>query len=240
MNRAQSKDGIRKGFVVGLLVAIEGIDGSGKGTQAARLHQTLASAGWKSALMGFPRYRDTFFGNRIGDFLNGRFGQLDDVDPFLAATLYAGDRFESRELLCRMIAENDVVVLDRYVPSNVAHQAGKRQNADRLRLRNWIEHLEFEVYCLPRPDLVVLFDLPATAAAELIALKKPRDYTAMAADLQEADRDYQEAVRAAYLDLAEGPGWQTVSVVSEKGFRPVDEIAGEVANLVEARLRLAR
>lgn len=223
---------------MGLLVAIEGIDGSGKGTQAARLHQTLSAAGWKSALMGFPRYRDTFFGNRIGDFLNGRFGQLDDVDPFLAATLYAGDRFESRELLCSTIAANDVVVLDRYVPSNIAHQAGKRQNADRLRLRNWIEHLEFEIYRLPRPELVILFDLPAESAARLIAMKKARDYTPLAADLQEADRSYQERVREAYLELAEDKGWHTVPVVDgSSSLRPLDEVAADVAMIVQTQLR---
>jgi len=225
---------------VGLLVAIEGIDGSGKGTQAARLHQTLLAAGWKSALLGFPRYSETFFGARIGDFLNGRFGALGEVDPFLAATLYAGDRFESRDSLIETLEKNDVLVLDRYVPSNIAHQAGKRRDADRLRLRNWIEHLEFEVYRLPRPDLVLLFDLPAAKAAELIALKAKRGYTDQAADLQEADRVYQEGVRAAYLELAAGPGWQTIPVLKDGELRTVDDIGSEVASLVQTRLRLAR
>ena len=224
---------------MGLLVAIEGIDGSGKGTQAARLHQALTAAGWKSALLGFPRYSETFFGARIGDFLNGRFGALSEVDPFLAATLYAGDRFESRELLVETLKQSDVVVLDRYVSSNIAHQAGKRRDADRLRLRNWIEHLEFEVYRLPRPDLVLLFDLPAVKAAELIALKAKRGYTDQAADLQEADRTYQENVRAAYLELAAGPGWETVSVLNDQGLRGMDDIGAEVFRHVESRLKAA-
>lgn len=221
---------------MGLLVAIEGIDGSGKGTQAARLHRGLCEAGRKAALMGFPRYSETFFGARIGDFLNGRFGQLDEVDPFLAATLYAGDRFESRDALNDALRQNDVVVLDRYVPSNIAHQAGKRRGADRLRLRNWIEHLEFELYKLPRPDLVILFDLSAAAAAELIALKKKRDYTDSAADLQEADRGYQEAVRSAYLELSKSPEWAVVDVSRGGAFRSPDDIATEVLSLVQTRI----
>jgi dTMP kinase len=223
-----------------MLVAIEGIDGSGKGTQAARLHQTLSAAGWKSTLMGFPRYSETFFGARIGDFLNGRFGQLHEVDPFLAATLYAGDRYESRSMLVDAIAQSDVVILDRYVPSNIAHQAGKRTGEERLRLRNWIEHLEFEVYKLPRPDLVLLFDLPAATAQELIARKKPRDYTTQAADLQEADRDYLERVREAYLDLSEDAHWRRISVVEGESVRSIEAVAEDVSRTVLEELHRSR
>ncbi len=97
----------------GLLIAIEGIDGSGKGTQAARLQASLTRRGLKAALISFPRYQETFFGARIGDFLNGRFGSLEEVHPFLAATLFAGDRLESRSFLNEAIVSHDVVVLDR-------------------------------------------------------------------------------------------------------------------------------
>lgn len=221
---------------MGLLVAIEGIDGSGKGTQAALLHRRLVESGHRAALLGFPRYSETFFGARIGDFLNGRFGRLDEVDPFLAATLYAGDRYESKGTLQGALAAHEVVVLDRYIPSNIAHQAGKRRGADRLRLRNWIEHLEYELYGLPRPDLVVLFDLPARDAAGLIALKKKRDYTDSAADLQEADTDYQESVRAAYLELSTGPEWRVVEVVRDRQVRSPDVIAAEVFDAVSRQI----
>jgi dTMP kinase len=221
---------------VGLLVAIEGIDGSGKGTQAALLHRRLVESGRRAALLGFPRYSETFFGARIGDFLNGRFGRLDEVDPFLAATLYAGDRYESKGTLLDALAAHEVVVLDRYIPSNIAHQAGKRRGADRLRLRNWIEHLEYELYGLPRPDLVVLFDLPARDAAGLIALKKKRDYTDSAADLQEADTDYQESVRSAYLELSTGPEWRVVEVTRDGQVRPPEVIAAEVFEAVSRQI----
>src|SRR5262245_14747793 len=97
----------------GKLIAIEGIDGSGKGTQAARLVAGLQEKGLRVELISFPRYRDTFFGARIGDFLNGRFGGLAEVHPFLAATLFAGDRLESRQLLEDALGRNNVVVLDR-------------------------------------------------------------------------------------------------------------------------------
>ena len=132
------------------LIAIEGIDGSGKGTQASRLTVALQARGLRTAMLQFPRYAATNFGTAIGDFLNGRFGSLDQVHPQLAAVLYAGDRFESKQLLLSLISENDVVVLDRYVGSNLAHQAAKLDGDERKRLTQWIEQIEYGGACVVR------------------------------------------------------------------------------------------
>jgi dTMP kinase len=210
----------------GRLIAIEGIDGSGKGTQAAKLVDTLRAGGKRVELISFPRYRDTFFGERIGDFLNGRFGGLADVHPFLAATLFAGDRLESKALLQQSLAQNDVVVLDRYVASNIAHQAAKRTGPERRQLVEWIERLEFAVNELPRPRQVVLLDLPAIEAQRLIARKAARHYTEKAADLQEADAAYLEEVRKVYLQLAAGNReWRVIPVFSGGALRSIDDVA---------------
>ena len=126
------------------LIAIEGIDGAGKGTQASRLVSSLRELGLTVASLQFPRYAATTFGLAIGDFLNGRFGALNEVHPQLAAVLYAGDRFESRSLLINMMDSNDVVVLDRFVGSNLAHQSAKLEGDARTALIAWIEKIEYE------------------------------------------------------------------------------------------------
>jgi dTMP kinase len=215
---------------VARLIAIEGIDGSGKGTQAARLVATLQVRGHAAVLFGFPRYRETFFGARIGEFLNGRFGTLADVHPFLAALLFAGDRWESRGRLQELLARYEFVVLDRYVASNIAHQAAKREGAERQVLADWIRRLEFEIYGLPPADVTILLDLPASVARTLVARKSQRDYTASAVDLQEADLKYQEQVRELYLSLcAADATWRKVSVVDSAGaVRSIEAISGDV------------
>jgi dTMP kinase len=221
----------------GALIAIEGIDGSGKGTQAALLRDALIARGLKTALISFPRYQETFFGARIGDFLNGRFGSLDEVHPFLAATLFAGDRLESRPMLMQALETHDVVVLDRYVASNIAHQAAKRGGDERRTLAQWILNLEFSVNQLPRPDLAILLDLPAQAAQTLIAKKNARTYTDRAADLQEADATYLENVRQVYLALAaEDPHWNIIEVDREKAIRSIDAISSEALQLALAAI----
>jgi dTMP kinase len=130
---------------VGYLIAIEGIDGSGKGTQAQLLLQRLEEQGRRATLLSFPRYEATFFGRTVGEYLNGAFGSLGQVHPFFASLLFAGDRFESRTVLTDALAANDVVVLDRYVASNVAHQAARLAGEARRQLIEAIERVEFEI-----------------------------------------------------------------------------------------------
>ena len=220
--------------LVTLLVNIEGIDGSGKGTQAARLQARLVAQGCRTELVSFPRYRQTHFGQKVADFLNGRFGQLNEVNPFLASLLYAGDRFESKNWLADAIDNHDVVIFDRYVASNMAHQASKLDGAERTELIGWIEQLEFGIYELPRPDLCVLLDIPPQIAQQLIARKAPRDYTEQAADLQESDSNHLERTRQVYLELARTrPGWNCVSCVQDEQLRAADEIEAEIWSLVQ-------
>lgn len=222
---------------VGLLVAIEGIDGTGKGTQARRLADALAAAGYRTRLISFPRYNETTFGRRIGEYLNGRYGALHEVHPLLVALLYAGDRFESRELLRESRDACDVVILDRYVASNVAHQGAKRCGGERDELRSFIEKLEFELYELPRPDLVILLDLPAAQAQELVARKTPRGYTDRTRDLQEENLQYLEEVRQLYLQESEDTAWRRVDVSRDGVLRSIADIGDEIYEVVAARLR---
>jgi dTMP kinase len=223
-------------LAVGYVVAIEGIDGSGKGTQAKRLHERLQSEGLRATLISFPRYDATFFGRAVGEYLNGAFGSLGQVHPFFASLLFAGDRFESRTVLTEALAANDVVVLDRYVASNIAHQAARLEGAGRQWLGAAIEHLEFDLYEMPRPDLVVLLDLSVPCAQRLIANKPARSYTERTADIQEADADYLTRVRALYLELASRqPNWSVISCEQRGSLRGVDEIAEEIGILVQSR-----
>ena len=220
------------------LIAIEGIDGSGKGTQSKRLVERLRSDGHRVALLSFPRYDDTFFGARIGDYLNGRFGSLEAVDPFLAALLFAGDRFESKPVLEDALAAHDFVVLDRYVASNVAHQGAKVDDPDaRAELVRRIEHVEFTLHALPRPDVTVWLDLPVPLAVRLIADKAERTYTDAAADLHEADAAYLERTAAVYRDLANGANWVRVACADGNAVRAVGEIAGEVVRCARLQPR---
>ncbi|MCC7423563.1 MAG: thymidylate kinase [Planctomycetaceae bacterium] len=213
-----------------MLIAIEGIDGSGKGTQSARLVERWNEAGHKTALLSFPQYGTTLFGRAVGDFLNGRFGSLDAVHPFLASLLYAGDRFESRNVLQQLLDTHEHVVLDRYVASNLAHQGAKCDGPARAELLDRIRTIEHEIYGMPVADRTILLDLPALQAQELIARKAARTYTEKAADLQEADGRYLARVSEVYRELAvaDSHHWRIISCSDAEGIRPVDAISDDV------------
>ena len=128
------------------------------------------------------------------------------------------------------------MICDRYVASNVAHQGAKASGTERNELIEWIQHLEYSIYKLPRADLTLFLDVDVEHAQELIAAKSRRDYTDKAADLQEADANYLRRVRDVYLELAREQQWTSINCVQGTRVRTIDEIAAEIAAVVEASL----
>ena len=217
-----------------LLVAIEGIDGSGKGTQASLLRDALTREGFSCGVIAFPRYDATTFGRTIARYLNGEFGDLQTVGPHFAALLYAGDRFESLPLIQSEIESRDVLIFDRYVPSNLAHQAAKLPAIQRDPFIAWVESIEYGVYKLPRPDLVIFLDMPVDLAQQLIAQKPTRRYTSKAADLHEADREHLEQTAQVYRHLAERDRtWHVVNCADQAQPRAADAILQRIVALVQ-------
>ena len=128
----------------GKLIAIEGIDGSGKRTQLDLLEKALRARGVSTHSTGFPHY-ESWFGKMVGQFLNGDFGALETVDPHFAALLYAGDRFEAKQELSAALDQGKLILADRYIASNLAHQTARVSPGKRDEFIAWIEHLEYEL-----------------------------------------------------------------------------------------------
>lgn len=222
---------------MGMLVALEGIDGSGKGTQARLLADALARRGFTARLFSFPCYDETFFGREAGRYLNGAFGDLHSVPPEFAALLYAGDRLEKREELLAALRDNDVVVCDRYVPSNFAHQAAKLPRERQDALIGWIAAVEYTVFGLPRPDLVCLLTMPPEQSAALVLHKEKRSYTEKRLDLHEAAGDYLRDAARVFARLADREGWIVIEGVADGAVRGIEEVGRELLEHVLAALR---
>ncbi|MGF1691144.1 dTMP kinase [Photobacterium kagoshimensis] len=221
-----------------MIIAIEGIDGSGKNTQANLLLNKLEEQGKKVILLGFPCYSETFFGKEVGCYLNGEFGGLDVVSPKLASMLYAGDRYEKKSSIINALNDGCIIIIDRYVSSNIAHQSAKLVGNERSELQRWIEKLEYEVYGLPKADLNILLNLDADHSSKLVLKKDARDYTDKSKDLHEEDSTYLEKVANVYQDIASKSGkWTIIDCLNDNKLKSIEDISNEVFGAVSLLLK---
>ena len=212
-----------------MLLAIEGGDGAGKATAAAEVARQLNAAGRSACVLSFPRYADTTGGWALGEMLGGRLPR--DVSPRAAAVLYALDRMESRDALLAAADAHEVVVLDRYIASNLAYQAARGPADEAAALMRWIWVLETVQFALPPPDLSIYLATPVDIARRQIAMKRQRDYTDQAFDVNEADAGLQARVRENYAALAAADyagRWATVATVRDDTMRTPGDIAAEI------------
>jgi dTMP kinase len=158
--------------------------------------------------MSFPAYADTRSGAHIRTYLQGAFGPLDKNHPFLVSLLYALDRFEHRDFLQTFARGNALLICDRYVASNIAHQGAKLE--DWRPVAEQIQQIEHGVLGLPRPDLTILLDIPAE---DSFRRTHARDADP---DLHQDNIEYMRRVRQIYLELARtDPNWHVVKCLSE-------------------------
>jgi dTMP kinase len=223
----------------GILIAIEGIDGSGKHTQAKLLEHSLMARGHSVYATGFPQY-DSWFGSMVGKFLNGDFGSLEAVDPHFSALLYAGDRFEAKPLIQCALNEGKVVLIDRYVSSNLAHQVARAAAEKRSEFLRWIEHLEYVIYGLPRESLILYLRVPPSQAQKLVAMKAERNYTRATHDLQEKSLRHLRDAAEMYDMLSRSKPWATIQCFDAQSgsLRLPEEISGEVLSAVKSVLEI--
>lgn len=219
-------------MMTGKLITIEGIDGSGKGTQAIELIAQLNKIGIEAKMYSFPAYDKTFFGKEIGAFLRGEFGSIDEVHPKLAALLFASDRLEQKDSLVNDLQRGVYVVCDRYVESNIAHQAAKFPENDRAEFIGWVKTLEYQVNRLPKPDKTIFLDVPLSVSKQLVLKKKQRTYTDVKEDIHEADHGYLEKVYCVYKQMELTENWHRIACTENDRVKSIDEISRAIMNSV--------
>jgi dTMP kinase len=174
----------------------------------------------------------------VGKFLNGEFGSLQDVDPHFSALLYAGDRFEAKPRIQSALNQGKIVLVDRYVASNLAHQVARASAEKRSEFLRWIEHLEYSIYGLPREDLILYLRVPPSQAQKLVAQKSGRNYTRAKHDIQEKSLSHLENAAEMYDMLSRSRPWATIQCydAQNNSLRLLEDIAAEVWSAVQSAL----
>ncbi|HUC89771.1 MAG TPA: FAD-dependent thymidylate synthase [Patescibacteria group bacterium] len=187
----------------GVFIVIEGVDGSGKGTQFELLRDRLIQAGYDVETFDFPQYSNPS-SHFVKEYLNGAYGTADQVGPYTSSLFYALDRFQAASKMRAAIQSGKVVIANRFTGSNMAHQGTKFSNPEERRgYFIWLDNLEFEMLRIPRPDINFVLRVPADIAQSLVDQKAKRAYTDKKRDIHEADLSHLKRAVDVYDDLCQ-------------------------------------
>ncbi len=187
-----------------MFIVLEGLDGAGKSTQIKLLRDMFSKMGVESEYLHFPRFDAPLYGELIAKFLRGELGALDAVNPYLVALLYAGDRESASSIINNWLSEGKVVIVDRYVYSNIAYQCAKVEG-DFSSLRDWILDMEYSHFKIPKPNISLFLDVPFEFTERSLSQEREgddRSYLNGAKDIHESSLDLQRRVRSVYIDSA--------------------------------------
>ena len=209
------------------LIAIDGLDASGKKTQTDLLAKAFETAGIPCRCISFPTY-DKDFSALVNMYLGGRFG--DDpgaVNPYAASIFYGADRYCSYMLDWKKDYEAGTVILaNRYTSANAVHQLSKLDESEYGGFLEWLTDNEYSKLGIPRPDAVVYLCLPPEISLRL--LEKRCAETGAQKDIHEKSREHLENSYKAALYSAEKLGWIKIDCADCGGIRPVGEIQNEI------------
>ena len=219
----------------GKIIVIEGTDCSGKQTQSEILVKKLNNDGVKSIRLSFPMY-DTPTGKIIAgpylgkvDFCEGFFEEgASNVHPKVASMYYCADRLYNIDEVVSKVNQGYVVVLDRYVESNMAHQSAKFDEASKQdEMIDWIDSLEYGFLKFPRPDKTIFLHLPTNLTQKL---KEKRGENA---DQHENNFDYLSKVEKIYFGLAQKYNFEIVECSQGNQINSIEQISEEIYNIVK-------
>ena len=221
------------------LINLEGNDGAGKSLQIKLITQHFQNQNKKVKHIHFPMYGHNMYSEMISKFLRGEYGSNDEVDPIFVANIYAMDRYMYKNQLIKDLEENDIVVMDRYVFSNVAYQAAKTKTEyDKEHMFEILE-FEFGFLDLPYPDVTLFFNVQIEEIERRLNIERSgddRNYLNGKQDIHEKDISYQSKVRDIYLEMKEDRGITNFFVIdtyNKDGVLSPEDLFNSYINILE-------
>lgn len=221
----------------GKLIVIEGLDGSGKGTQVHLLEQALLQEGKQVRAISFPDYQDPS-SVLVRMYLNGEFGKdAYDTGAYAASVFYAADRYASFRRHWQTDYEKGVLFLaNRYTQSNIIHQMAKLDRSCWKEYIEWLYDLEFVKMGIPQPDLVLFFDLDVTSSQQLLLTRYQGDEKRR--DIHEKNQEYLAQCRETGLFAADALGWTVTHCQEGERLLSREEMACKVRQIIKEKLKI--
>ena len=217
---------------MGQLIVFEGLDGSGKSTQMERLQGYLSECGRSFQQIKLPDYADPS-STLVRMYLHGDFGNRpSDVNAYAASSFYAVDRYACYWRHWQSVYQAGALILaDRYTTSNAVHQASKLDASEWDVYLDWLYDYEFRLLQIPKPDLVLYFDMLPVVSQKLLSGRYCRDETKK--DIHERDVAYLQRCREAALYAARRLGWIVIRCDDGIQPKPIDVIFEQVLQHVQ-------
>ncbi len=220
---------------MGTLIVIDGVDASGKQTQSDLLLKRLRNEGRDVRMISFPAY-DKPSSTLVKMYLGGDFGaHPSDVNAYATSTFYAVDRFATYRTDWGSDYEKGTIILaDRYVSSNLIHQASKIDLPEEKDLFiDWLDDLEHNIYSLPRPDVTIFLDMPPQYGAALMKDRANKADGSEKKDIHENDFAYLKKSYDNALYVAKRCGWKRIFCVENDKIRSLESIHEDIYSVVK-------
>ena len=217
-----------------MLIVFDGVDSSGKATQTERVYNKLKNDGKNVRKISFPNYEGESSA-LVKMYLEGAFGQnASDVSPYAASLFYAVDRYASyRTDWSAFLEEGGILIADRYVTSNMIHQAAKIENqSEKDAFLDWLYDIEYNKMGLPVPDKTIFLDMPPSFAERLMRERKNKITGEAEKDIHERDKHHIIKAYNNAIYVAEKYGWNRVSCVKDEKVREIADITSEITGIL--------
>ena len=215
----------------GKLIVLEGLDGSGKATQAKLLAAHLKGQGFSVREITFPNY-ESDSSALVKMYLAGQFGQHpDDVNAYAASSFYAVDRYASYKKDWGNFYENGgIIIADRYTTSNAVHQCSKLPPEQWESFLGWLFDFEFHLLGLPAPDEVIYLQVDPAVSQKLMTGRYRGDESKK--DIHEGNLAYLQRSREAAEYCSQALGWKEIRCCHQGAMRSIASIQEEIENLL--------
>ncbi len=209
----------------GKFIVIDGTDGSGKTTQLNVLKDKLESEGFVVKIADFPQY-NTKSAGLVEEYLSGKYGGADDVDPYKASIFYAVDRFDASAKIKDWLNQGFIVLANRYVSASLGHQGGKIKNPlERKLFFNWLLDLEYKIFEIPQPDLTIILHVESEISFKLAQARNREDWVGKTKDIHEDNINHLIDAEQTYLQIASSfPNFKLIKCTHKQEILSIEAI----------------
>ncbi len=217
---------------MGKFIVIDGLDGSGKGTQSEILKSALEKKGYKVRLLSFPMY-ECESSSLVRLYLGGALGSdPSETNAYAASSFFAADRYVSYRTDWKKDINDPetIVIANRFTTANAVHQLSKMPREEWDAFLDWLWDYEYNKLGVPSPDLVLYLEMTPEISMALVSRRS--EQTGRQKDIHELDPDHLKNSYAAAIYSSEKLGWQRICCYENSEPLSIDNISKMIAEKV--------